>query len=191
MHNPITFALQWIGWKPPITQTTQAERDCLARHAAMRKRLAEVGVFQGVTTCVLRKAMHPEGVLFGIDSFGRGRLGICFFQLIAERQVNKVKNGKVEWLAMKSHYAIDALLAKKGEPLDFVFIDGDHSYEGVKADWVGFKQLVGPGGIIALHDSRERPGFGSQQFTEEVVLKDPDFDVAETVDSLTVMKRKG
>jgi len=36
--------------------------------------------------------------------------------------------------------------------LDFLMIDGDHSYEGVKADYERYKTLLRPGGIIALHD---------------------------------------
>lgn len=35
---------------------------------------------------------------------------------------------------------------------DFLFIDGDHSYEGAKRDFELYKTLVRPGGIIALHD---------------------------------------
>lgn len=37
-------------------------------------------------------------------------------------------------------------------PLDFLFIDGDHSYAGVKRDWLDYAPLVRPGGLIALHD---------------------------------------
>ncbi len=37
--------------------------------------------------------------------------------------------------------------------LDFLFIDGDHSYEGVKLDWLMYKDLVRPGGMIGFHDS--------------------------------------
>jgi cephalosporin hydroxylase len=39
-----------------------------------------------------------------------------------------------------------------GQKLDFLFIDGDHSYEGVKADFEDYKGLVRPGGLIAFHD---------------------------------------
>jgi cephalosporin hydroxylase len=38
------------------------------------------------------------------------------------------------------------------EKLDFLFIDGDHSYEGVKADWEMYREFVRPGGIVAFHD---------------------------------------
>jgi predicted O-methyltransferase YrrM len=39
-----------------------------------------------------------------------------------------------------------------GQPVDFLFIDGDHSYAGVKADFELYAPLVRKGGIIALHD---------------------------------------
>jgi len=40
----------------------------------------------------------------------------------------------------------------KGRPLDFLFIDGDHTYDGVQADFEQYKSLVRPGGLIAFHD---------------------------------------
>jgi predicted O-methyltransferase YrrM len=40
----------------------------------------------------------------------------------------------------------------EGGGLDFLLIDGDHSYEGVRADWERYRPLVRPGGVVALHD---------------------------------------
>jgi cephalosporin hydroxylase len=40
----------------------------------------------------------------------------------------------------------------KGRPVDFLFVDGDHSYEGVKADFDAYSPLVRPGGLIGFHD---------------------------------------
>lgn len=39
-----------------------------------------------------------------------------------------------------------------GDKIDFLFIDGDHTYEGVRGDFVAYRNLVRPGGIIAFHD---------------------------------------
>jgi predicted O-methyltransferase YrrM len=39
-----------------------------------------------------------------------------------------------------------------GAPVDMLFIDGDHTYEGVKADWELYAPLVRPGGVIGFHD---------------------------------------
>jgi predicted O-methyltransferase YrrM len=39
-----------------------------------------------------------------------------------------------------------------GQDIDFLFIDGDHSYEGVKNDFELYRELMASDGIIALHD---------------------------------------
>jgi predicted O-methyltransferase YrrM len=38
------------------------------------------------------------------------------------------------------------------DPIDMLFIDGDHSYEGVRQDYINYSPLVRPGGMIVLHD---------------------------------------
>lgn len=186
----VGFLLQYLNVKPAYSETILSERNCLAKHASGKKSLVEVGVFQGVTTCALRKAMDPKGTLYGIDPFYRNRLGICYHQIIAERDINLLNNGNIKYLKMTSK---EALLSKEWGPnpcLDFVFIDGDHSWEGIETDWLGFSPLICKGGIIALHDSRIRgEGCGSERYTNEVVLKDNRFKVIETEHSLTVLQR--
>ena len=39
-----------------------------------------------------------------------------------------------------------------GRSFDFIFLDGDHSYEGVKADFINYRPLLSTGGCIAFHD---------------------------------------
>jgi predicted O-methyltransferase YrrM len=41
-----------------------------------------------------------------------------------------------------------------GQPIDFLFIDADHRYEGVRKDYQLYAPLVRPGGLIAFHDIR-------------------------------------
>lgn len=39
------------------------------------------------------------------------------------------------------------------DPIDLLFVDGDHSYEGVKADIAGWTNFVRPGsGVVVFHD---------------------------------------
>jgi cephalosporin hydroxylase len=45
--------------------------------------------------------------------------------------------------------------ALAGEPLDFLFIDGDHTLQGVQKDYSMYGALVRPGGWIGLHDITE------------------------------------
>lgn len=42
---------------------------------------------------------------------------------------------------------------RKFGPFDFIFIDGDHTYEGVKADWENYHTMVRPGGAVGFHDT--------------------------------------
>lgn len=43
----------------------------------------------------------------------------------------------------------------RGEKLDFLFIDGDHTYEGVKQDYEMYKEFVKQGGWIGFHDIKD------------------------------------
>ena len=64
----ITHFLRWsVGAAPAETQTSAEERAALARFAAGKRTLVEVGVWHGVTTSLLKKAMDPAGVLYAID----------------------------------------------------------------------------------------------------------------------------
>lgn len=48
--------------------------------------------------------------------------------------------------------AIENAFMANPNGVDFLFIDGDHSYEGVKADYENYYKLVNPGGMIVFHD---------------------------------------
>jgi predicted O-methyltransferase YrrM len=186
-----THYIAWsVGLAAAETQTTTTERDCLARHAAGRRRLVEIGVWHGVTTKRLRAAMARDGMLTAVDPFPAGRLGFSVQQRIAHREVETVPNGRIAWVRKTGAEA-----ARDHPSVDFVFIDGDHSEEGLRADWHAWSALVEPGGIVALHDSRSSPvrridDAGSVKVTSEVILQDPRFAVVDEVDSLTVLRRR-
>jgi predicted O-methyltransferase YrrM len=190
------LVLWQLGLATAETQTTEAERDCLARYATGRKRLAEIGVWHGVTTKRLRAAMAPDGELYAVDPYPRGRLGFSAQRHIARREVARVRNGIVHWIRATGADAGRQLAAARAPAVDFVFIDGDHSYEGLRGDWEAWAGLLRHDGIVALHDSRSTPqrnlaGAGSVRFTQDVVLHDPRFVPVDAVDSLTVLRRVG
>ena len=65
------------------------------------------------------------------------------------------KRNTISLLRADSHSEETALKLKKilnGSKIDFLFIDGDHTYEGVKKDFEIYSPLVKEGGIIAFHD---------------------------------------
>jgi cephalosporin hydroxylase len=52
----------------------------------------------------------------------------------------------------KSKETIDRVKQEFPDGIDFLFIDGDHSYEGCMADFKNYLPLMSKGGVIALHD---------------------------------------
>lgn len=40
------------------------------------------------------------------------------------------------------------------EPVALCFIDGDHSYKGVRRDWDCWRGHIAPGGMVAFDDAR-------------------------------------
>jgi Methyltransferase domain len=56
---------------------------------------------------------------------------------------------------MFSHHAIGQLKQycdRDGNFPAFIFVDGDHTYEGVKQDILNYYPLLAPGGIMFFHD---------------------------------------
>jgi len=59
-------------------------------------------------------------------------------------------------------------------PIDFLFIDGDHSYEGVKRDWTLFSPHLTRFGVTVFHDATwelhgpNRPDMGVPRFLEDL-----------------------
>jgi predicted O-methyltransferase YrrM len=190
------YALWRLRFAEATTQTTRAERDAIARHASGRRRLVEVGVWHGVTTKRLRAAMPPDAELWAIDPYVRGRLGVSFPELIARFEVSTVENGSVRWVRATGAEAAAQFRRETGAGADFVFIDGDHTFEGIRTDWEAWSELVAPGGVVCLHDSRSSPErqideAGSVRYTQTVILKDQRFRRIDEVGSLTVMERSG
>jgi predicted O-methyltransferase YrrM len=194
--RPLPHLLLWAaGLRAAETQTTPEERAALARYAHDRTPIVEIGVWHGVTTAVLRRAMRDGGGLWAVDPFPPGRLGFSLQKPIAEAEVGRVRNGTVRWVRTTGEAAAAEFEREARAPAALIFIDGDHSYEGLSGDWFAWKRLVVPGGLVCLHDSRSTPArdigaAGSVRATNEIVLRDPDFELVEQIDSLTVVKKR-
>jgi len=57
--------------------------------------------------------------------------------------------------------------AKDFAPYDWIFIDADHSYNGVKSDWVNYSPMINKGGIVAFHDILPHPPWDGQPIEVE------------------------
>lgn len=121
---------------------------------ANRKNLvgAEVGVFQGknarklLSYCDL-KILYLVDAYSATTQYDQATLDAARQQ--AQARLSKFANCK--WLRMTSVAAAKSLAAA-GDLLDFVYIDGAHDYDSVRADLAAWFPLVKKGGWLGGHD---------------------------------------
>jgi predicted O-methyltransferase YrrM len=143
--------------------------------AGIRPRaVLEIGTAQGGTLFLWTRIAHADATLISVDLRG-GRYGggspewkaPLFRSFALPNQVIHLLNADSHATATTAR-VLDIL---DGRPLDFLFIDGDHSYAGVKQDFERYGPLVRSGGIIAFHDIVPGPaeaGIDVARFWQEV-----------------------
>lgn len=110
---------------------------------------AELGVAEGRTLFHLLRTC-PSLTMIGVDSFVSQYTGEpnTRWRLIVEEEAKKYGDR----LTLIEKPTVEAAALVQDNSLDFVFIDADHSYEGVKADIELWRPKVRPGGYLSGHD---------------------------------------
>lgn len=182
-----------LGLHQPHTQTTEKERLLIESYAKGKLLVAEIGVYEGRTTAILAGSIASNGKVLAIDPFYSGRIGISYGKMITRHYLSrKGLISKVQFLEMLSHEAAPLVQ----EDIDFLFVDGDHSYDGIARDWQDWSVKLKPGGYVALHDTgipEHDPsvaGLGSYRYFNEVIQHDDRFQWISSVDSLNILQRK-
>jgi predicted O-methyltransferase YrrM len=115
------------------------------------KTIGEIGGFCGGSLFMFCRAAQPGARLLSMDldftpdrataysSFGVNGQQVTCIQ--ADSHIQPTADRVADWL--------------KGEKFDVLFIDGDHSYEGVVKDFQMYAPFVRPGGIIGFHDVQQ------------------------------------
>lgn len=131
----------------------------------MAGQAVEVGTHRGEFAHVLVQEWGPGGVLWCVDPWenqsaryaaeqagflpdGAGDRGKDF-RVCQKRLRDYEARGRVKYLREDSEAAAKRF---KDGALDFVYLDGDHSYDGVSLDLRLWWPKIGPGGILAGHD---------------------------------------
>ncbi|MGI0009667.1 MAG: CmcI family methyltransferase, partial [Nitrosopumilaceae archaeon] len=148
------------------------------------KTVLEIGTSNGGTLFLLCKAADVSATIISVD-LPNGPFGgelypdwkISFYQSF------KNNTQKIHLLRNDSHdvrtlQEIKRILNK--QKIDFLLIDGDHSYGGVKKDFELYGPLIGNGGIIAFHDinhgTKDHVG-EVPQFWQEIKHKHPCIEI--------------
>jgi len=150
------------------------------------KTLLEIGTSNGGTLFLLCKIASSNAKILSIDLPG-GKFG---GDLYPDWKINVYKsfakkNQSLHLIRSDSHdhatyKKTKNILGKK--KLDFLLIDGDHTFEGVKQDFKMYSKLVSRGGIIAFHDIKPGPKNevgGVPNFWKKICTKYPSLEIIE------------
>ena len=139
------------------------------------KRVLEIGTATGGTLYLLCNVVSNNATILSIDLPG-GSFGGEFFpdwKLPIYKSFAR-DDQNIHILRSNSHdnKTLEQIRKILGEnKIDFLLIDGDHSYEGVKKDFEMYAPLVSNEGIIAFHDIKSGPASevgGVPQFWNEI-----------------------
>lgn len=130
----------------------------LARDASTGP-FAEIGRFKGGSTFVFASAL-PDGIeLWSYDLHVALRPDMPGASLDEELRAALERYGlshKVRLLVADSR-----TVEPPPEPLELLFVDGDHSYDGARADYDRWGAFVRPGGHLLFHDAVDGGGYGN------------------------------
>ena len=121
--------------------------------------VAEIGRFKGGSTFIFANAL-PHGVeLWSYDlhvALRPDMPGALLDSELSEALRRYGVDGKVH-LVVDDSRTVDPPPA----PLELLFVDGDHSYEGARADFERWRAFVRPGGHLLFHDAVDTGGYGN------------------------------
>lgn len=108
--------------------------------------IVEIGTAQCGTNFLLGQALCSAELIIALD------LTVHNQRLLMEFSSRNLQRVSIEASSYDPTTVQRVKRLLNGRKIDILFIDGDHSYSGVKADYDCYHHLVKPGGLIAFHD---------------------------------------
>lgn len=181
------------GW---LTEAEAIKLWQLAKAVDRGGTILEIGSWKGKSTVCLGLGLR-SGKLIAIDSFDAfGESGSS--EVYAERRgetplleefKQNIKRSRIEqkveiWHGRSEEFAARAVA------LNLLFIDGDHSIDGCKADYLNFAPKLMPRGLLAFHDfDPARPDLGPTWVVNNLVLTNSSYRFVGLFDSLWVAEK--
>jgi len=149
----------------------------LAGGVAAYQAIVEIGSYQGRSTCYLASGA-PEGVhVWAVDAWDLpkpdSKPGSGILDWFSDPENLRSFHSHVDGCgyASKVHpvraLSVEAAAQWQGPPIGLLFIDGDHSYEAVAADWASWTPHMVGCGKVAFDDAR-RSKFGVNRFLHDL-----------------------
>ncbi|MDX6396697.1 MAG: hypothetical protein QOJ43_105 [Gaiellaceae bacterium] len=131
----------------------------LARGVPAGAAVAEIGRFKGGSTLLLASALPAGAELWSYDLHVALRPDMTGAQLDAELTTALDRYDLLD----RVHLVVgdSRVVEPPPRPPVLVFVDGDHTYEGARADYERWSSLVAPGGHLLFHDAVDTGGYGN------------------------------
>jgi predicted O-methyltransferase YrrM len=144
------------------------------------KTVFEIGTMNGGTLFLFSRIASKDAVLISVD-LPWAKFGYGYLKCKIPMYESFVMPGQKLHLLRANSHELSTLNKLKqilnGKKVDFLFLDGDHTYNGVKKDFEMYSPIVRKGGIIAFHDIAPHPpetGCDVYRFWNEVKKKHPE-----------------
>tara|TARA_Y100001937_G_scaffold126181_1_gene194818 strand:+ start:727 stop:1302 length:576 start_codon:yes stop_codon:yes gene_type:complete len=119
--------------------------------------ILEVGCFLGSVTCTIKEACNSSK-LYCVDIWD-DEIHENYLKGYDRKTINEdIKSNVNEWRKNTNHlnnvymYQHNSLAVEFDTKFDFIFLDGNHTYNNVRAELIKYSKYLKPNGFIAGHD---------------------------------------
>jgi predicted O-methyltransferase YrrM len=180
-----------VGLAEPSSQTIESEFDVIKKYARGKRSAVEIGTYQGVSAAIIARQLDPAGRIYCVDPWFQIGGKENHLLTIAKRHFKRMGVFDKVVLCQGVVTEVKNMLPNR---IDFAFIDGDHTYEGLKTDWEILAPRLEIGGVICLHDTtvpveQKWREFGSCKYFKDSIVVDSAFKVVDSAYSLNAVQR--
>jgi predicted O-methyltransferase YrrM len=111
------------------------------------KRILEIGTGRAGSAYFLTKVGGEGSLVVTIDSSPVAKECVDLYRRYPNQQIRAVTGMSHDLATVNT---VETIFGE--DPVDLLFIDGDHSYDGVKMDFEIYKKFCGEKSIICFHD---------------------------------------
>ncbi|SHH17575.1 Methyltransferase domain-containing protein [Cognatiyoonia sediminum] len=157
-------------------QARQREKKDALRRDMLKKMpkeavCVEIGVWKGEFSTILVEELRPKHLYlidpWAVQDDAAGGASLAGAQdkarmdrihdHVAEKFAQQIASGSVSILR---DFSVPALATFDGGAIDFAYVDGDHTYEGVLSDLEALHPKLKVGGVVMMDDYHQRGWWG-------------------------------